>query len=102
MSGSDLEEVCNEGRLGLHVSTANVVNLPFPDHRHHLIASQSLPCRSQAAEPEPGSDQAFDPTVTLRLTVRLHVKLYQVFMHCTQRETLHLTLRLAAKALHLT
>ena len=65
MSGSDLEQVCNKSRLGLHVSTANVLNLPFPDHRYHLIASQSVPCRSQAAEPEPGPDQAFDPTMIL-------------------------------------
>jgi len=48
------------------------------------------------------AELADDPGVTRRLTVRLYVELYQVFMHCTQRETLHLTLRLAAKALHLT
>ena len=65
MSGSDLERVCNESCLGLHVSTANVLNLPYPDHRHHLIASRRVPCRSQAAEPEPESDQAFDPTMVL-------------------------------------
>ena len=40
ISGRDLEEAGNESSLRLHVTTANVVNLPLPDHCHRLVASQ--------------------------------------------------------------
>ena len=37
-SRGHLEEAGHEGGLRLHVVMVDVVNLPFPDHRHHLIA----------------------------------------------------------------
>jgi hypothetical protein len=45
-SGSDPEELANEGGLCRHVAATNVVNLPFPHHRHHLVAGQRPSCRS--------------------------------------------------------
>jgi hypothetical protein len=35
------------------ITTAQVVNLPLPDHRHHLIASQCSPGRRQVTEAKP-------------------------------------------------
>jgi hypothetical protein len=57
ISGCNLEEVCHERGLGLHATTANVVNLSLPDHRHRLIASQCSSGRRQASETEPKPHQ---------------------------------------------
>jgi hypothetical protein len=37
----NLKEVCDERGLPLHVTTADVVNLPLPDHRHCFVAQAS-------------------------------------------------------------
>jgi hypothetical protein len=37
-SGGELEELGNQGGLRRDGATAKVVNLPLPDHRHHLVA----------------------------------------------------------------
>ena len=49
--------------LGEPVVTADVVNLAFPDHRHHLVARQCSSGRSQTAEAQPWSHQPFDASV---------------------------------------
>jgi len=63
--GGDLEELGNEDCLRLHVPPADVVSLPFSDHRQRLVASQCSLGGSQAAEAQPGPDQPFDPPVIL-------------------------------------
>ena len=65
ISGGDLEKFGNESGLRLNVPTADVVSLPLPDHRHCLVANQRQAGGSQAAEAQPGPDQAFDPPVVL-------------------------------------
>ena len=45
-SGSDPEERANEGGLCWHIAAANVVNLPLPNHRNHLVVGQRPSCRS--------------------------------------------------------
>ena len=68
-----------------------------------LVAGAVLaPGKRTVSQPLRVLDLAATSGVTLRLTVRLYVEPYQLFIYCTQRETLHLTPRLAAKALHLT
>ena len=64
-SGGNFEEPGNEGSLRLHVATADVVNLPFPDHRHHLVTRQRPFRGFQAAKAKLRPDQAFDPSVIL-------------------------------------
>ena len=64
-SGGSLEEPGDEGRLRLHVATTDFVNLPFPDHRHRLVASQCPSSGFQVAEPKPRPDQPFDAAVVL-------------------------------------
>jgi hypothetical protein len=39
-SRSILEQLGDEAGLGSHVSSADVPKLPFPDHRHRLIAAR--------------------------------------------------------------
>jgi hypothetical protein len=63
--GSHLEEPGNQGNLRLHVATAHVVNLPLPDHRHHLVTRQRPFRGFQAAEAKPRPDQPFDRPVIL-------------------------------------
>jgi hypothetical protein len=63
--GDFVEEARNEDTLRPHVVTDDVVNLPLPDHRHPLVASQRPPGCSHAAEAKPRPDQSFDPPVLL-------------------------------------
>ncbi len=39
-SGSNLEQLGDEGDLGAHVAPVDVWKLPLPHHRHHLVARQ--------------------------------------------------------------
>src|SRR3954447_6142159 len=64
-SGGDLEQLGDEGGLGPHVASANLPNLPLPDHRHRLVACQCSSCRPETAEAEPWSDQAFHAPMVL-------------------------------------
>ena len=64
-SGGDLEQLSDEAGLGPHVAPADAPNLPLPDHRHGLVARQRPSRRPEAAEAEPGSDQAFHAPVVL-------------------------------------
>jgi hypothetical protein len=72
-SGGGLEQVGDEGSLGPHVSSADIPNLPLPDHRHRLVPCQCSSCRMETAEAEPRSDQAFHVPVVLfdRTTQRI-------------------------------
>jgi len=65
ISGGSLEEIGNKGRLRPHIPYADVVSLPFPNHRHRLVASQCPPGSLQNAEAKSGSNQPFDPPVIL-------------------------------------
>jgi len=60
-SGGDLEqlELGDEDGLGLHVASADVPNLPLPDHRHRLVTRQHSLRRPEAAEATPGLDTRF-------------------------------------------
>src|SRR4051812_10298486 len=64
-SGSNVEQLGNEGGLGPHVASANPPYLPLPHHRHHLVARQCSSRRPEATEAEPRSDQAFHAPVVL-------------------------------------
>jgi hypothetical protein len=64
-SGGDLKQLGDEGGLRLHVSSANLSNLPFPDHRHRLVARQCSSCSMETAEAKPWSDQAFHAPMVL-------------------------------------
>ena len=64
-SGGDPEQVGDEAGLGSHVASADVPNLPLPDHRHRLVASQRSSRRPEAAEAEARPDQAFHAPVVL-------------------------------------
>ncbi len=65
ISGGGSEQAGNEGGLRRHVPTADVVNLPLPDHRHCLVASQCRLGCSHAAKPKPWPDHPFDAPVVL-------------------------------------
>src|SRR3954467_4872230 len=64
-SGSDVEQLGDEGGLSAHVTSANPPYLPLPHHRHHLVARQCSSRRPEAAEAEPRSDQAFQAPMAL-------------------------------------
>src|SRR3954451_21103779 len=64
-SGSDVEQLGDEGGLGPHVASANPPYLPLPHHRHHLVACQCSSCRPEAAEAKPRSDQTFHAPMVL-------------------------------------
>src|SRR3954463_13816217 len=69
-SGSDVEQLGDEGGLGPHVASANPPYLPLPHHRHHLVACQGSSRRPEAAEAKPRSDQAFRaPTVLFHYVI---------------------------------
>jgi hypothetical protein len=53
------------GLLGPHVASANLPNLPLPDHRHCLVTCQCSSCRPETAEAEPWSDQVFHAPMIL-------------------------------------
>jgi hypothetical protein len=50
LSGGNFEQCGDEFRLGLDVTTADVPNLPLPDHCHRLIACQRSSRRPEAAK----------------------------------------------------
>src|SRR5215218_9301893 len=52
-SRSNLEQLDDKAGLGSHVTSADVPKLPFPDHRHRLIARQRSSRRLEATEAEP-------------------------------------------------
>src|SRR5829696_10536234 len=63
-SRSILEQLGDEAGLGSHVTSADVPKLPFPDHRHRLIARQRSSRRPEAPEAEPWADQtSYAPVV---------------------------------------
>src|ERR687898_3457586 len=64
-SRSILEQLGDEAGLGSHVSSADVPKLPFPDHRHRLIARQRSSRGPEAPEAEPWADQASYAPVVL-------------------------------------
>jgi len=55
----------DEGSLRLHVVTADVLNMPLPDHRQCLVACQRSSGGSQAGEAEPQPHQPLDPPMIL-------------------------------------
>jgi len=65
MSGGNLEEISNEGRLRPHIPSADVVSLPFPNHRARLVASQCPLGCWEAAKAKSGSNQSFETAVVL-------------------------------------
>ena len=81
VSADDLERPGDEGALRPHLSTANVIILSLPDHRHCFVAGQRSPGRSQTAEAKPRSNQPFVPVMVLFHDV------VQVFALPQSRET---------------
>src|SRR6187551_3538807 len=63
--GGYIEQAGDEAGLASDVASADVPNLPFPDHRHRLETCQCSLSRSEVAEAEPGSDQSLDTPVIL-------------------------------------
>ena len=57
-SHRNLEQLGDEGSLSPDVASADISELPFPDHRHRLIARQRSSRCPEAAEAEPWADQA--------------------------------------------
>src|SRR5215212_8951184 len=63
-SRSNLEQLDDKAGLGSHVTSADVPKLPFPDHRHRLMARQRSSRRPGAVEAEPWADQtSYAPVV---------------------------------------
>jgi hypothetical protein len=52
-SRSNLEQLGDESSLSPDVTSADISKLPFPDHRHRLIARQRSSRRPEAAEAKP-------------------------------------------------
>jgi hypothetical protein len=68
VSGSHLEQSGDERRLAPDVFTADVSNVPFPDHRHRLVAHQRSSRCLEAAKAKARAGQAFHiPMVLLAL-----------------------------------
>src|SRR5437588_8240576 len=61
----DIEQASDEAGLASDVESADVPNLPFPDHRHRFKTSECSSSRSEAAEAEPGPNQTFHTSVVL-------------------------------------
>ena len=64
-SGSEVEQLGDEGRLGPYVASAHPPYLPLSHHCHPLVACQGSSRRPEAAEAKPRSDQAFQAPVVL-------------------------------------
>ena len=60
-----MEQFSDERCLGLDVTAADVPNLPFPDHRHRLVAGQRSSRRPETAEAKARIDQPFHVAVVL-------------------------------------
>ena len=72
MSGDTVEQSSDEPRLGPDVAAINVSNLPFPYHRHCLIACQCSTGCPEAAKTEPWISQSFHvPMILLSNVVQV-------------------------------
>jgi hypothetical protein len=65
LSGGDFEQCGDELRLDPDVVATDVPNLPFPDHRHRLVARQGSAGRPKAAKAKPGPHQPFHGPMVL-------------------------------------
>src|SRR4051794_14429975 len=64
-SGGNLEQPGYEGCLSSDVTTADVLNLPFPGHRHRFEARQRSSRRPEPTEAEARTGQLFHAPVIL-------------------------------------
>lgn len=64
-SGSNTEQISDEGRLGGHVVGGHGGNLPLAHHRQDLVAGDRPARGVEALEAEPRPDQPFDAPVIL-------------------------------------
>ena len=64
-SGGGSKQVRDESRLGLHVATADVVDLPLSDHRHSFVAGQRSSGGRQTSEAEPRPHQPLSLSMIL-------------------------------------
>src|SRR3954462_9967164 len=87
-SGSNLEQLGDELCLGPDVAATYVPSLPFPDHRHRLVARQRSSRCPEAAKAEARIDQSFHFAVIL-----LH-DIVQVFHLSQSRPTPQLAISL--------
>jgi hypothetical protein len=55
----------DEGGLSPHVTSADLMSLPFSDHRHRLVAHQGSSRCSETAEAQSGPDKALHAPVVL-------------------------------------
>ena len=55
----------NEDRLSSDIASADLSNLPLPDHRHRFETCQCSSGGSEPAEAEPSSDQTLDAPMIL-------------------------------------
>ena len=74
-----IEKSGNEDRLSSDIASADLSNLPLPDHRHRFETCQCSSGGSEPAEAEPRSDQTLDaPMILLDNIIR--------YLHCRRRE----------------
>src|SRR5258708_20232537 len=68
-----IEKSGNEDRLSSDIASADLSNLPLPDHRHRFETCQCSSGGSEPAEVEPRSDQTlYDPMILLDNIIMLH------------------------------
>ena len=60
-----IEKSGNEDRLSSDIASADLSNLPLPDHRHRFETCQCSSGGSEPAEAEPRSDQTLDAPMIL-------------------------------------
>src|SRR6202166_2371079 len=60
-----IEKSGNEDRLSSDIASADLSNLPLPDHRHRFEPCQCSSGGSEPAEAEPRSDQTLDAPMIL-------------------------------------
>jgi hypothetical protein len=65
VSGDTVEQSSDEPRLGPDVAAIDVSNLPFPYHRHRLIACQRSTRCPESAKTEPWIGQSFHVPMVL-------------------------------------
>ena len=69
-----IEKSGNEDRLSSDIASADLSNLPLPDHRHRFETCQCSSGGSEPAEAEPRSDQTLDaPMILLDNIIIWHV-----------------------------
>jgi Transposase len=64
-SGGGIKQLSDEGGLGLHVASADLMSVTLPDHSHRLVAGQCTLRRVEFVEAEPLLDQAFHAPMAL-------------------------------------